>query len=35
MQEATTYRDMFLGPVDAVPTIPDEPVTDDCLINYD
>jgi hypothetical protein len=35
MQEATTYRDMFLGPEDAVPTIPDEPVTDDCLINYD
>ncbi|AKO64874.1 hypothetical protein VI34_04465 [Methylophilales bacterium MBRSG12] len=35
MQEATTYRDMFLGPEDAIPTIPDEPVTDDCLINYD
>ena len=35
MQEATTYRDMFLGPADAVPTIPDEAVTGDCLINYD
>jgi hypothetical protein len=35
MQKATTYRDMFLGPKDAIPTIPDEPVLDDCLINYD
>ena len=35
MQKATTYRDMFLGPKDAIPTIPDESVLDDCLINYD
>ena len=34
MQEVTTYRDMFLGPSDAIPTIPDEPVKDNCLINY-
>ena len=34
MQEVTTYRDMFLGPSDAIPTIPDEPVMDNCLINY-
>ncbi|MFT5432630.1 MAG: hypothetical protein ACI9OJ_003332 [Myxococcota bacterium] len=34
-QDATTYRDAFMGPQSAQRHIPDDPIDGDCLVGYD